>query len=81
MLVKHIKLLGTARIQPRCSFTRPRAEDLVHLLTREVARPTVAEVLDRAARRSERATASALEALDEARSGRDEQPRRQLPTT
>lgn len=37
--------------------------------------------LDRAARRSERATASGLEALDEARSGRDEQLRRQLPTT
>jgi len=54
---------------------------LVNLLTREVARPTVAEVLDRAARRSERATTSALEALDEARSGRAEQLRRQLPTT
>ena len=54
---------------------------LVNLLTREVARPTVVEVLDRAARRSERATASGLEALDEARSGRDEQQRPQLPTT
>lgn len=53
---------------------------LLNLLTREVARPTVAEVLDRAARRSERATASAVGALDEARSGRDEQLRRQRPT-
>lgn len=50
---------------------------LLNLLDREVARPTVAEVLDRAARRSERATASALEVLDAARSQRDEQ----LPQT
>jgi len=43
------------------------------LLNREVARPTVAEVLDRAARRSERAAAPAVDVLDEARSQRDEQ--------
>lgn len=46
---------------------------LLNLLDQEVARPTVAEVLDRAARRSERATASAVDVLDEARSQRDEQ--------
>ncbi len=53
---------------------------LLNVLDREVARPTVAEVLDRAARRSERAAASALNVLDEARSQRDEQ-RQQAPTT
>lgn len=36
---------------------------LLDLLNREVARPTVAEVLDRAARRSEHATASAVEVI------------------
>ncbi len=46
---------------------------LLTLLDREVARPTVAEVLDRAARRSERAEAGAVDVLDEARSQRDEQ--------
>jgi len=46
---------------------------LLDLLNREVARPTVAEVLDRAARRSERAAAPAVDVLDEARSQRDEQ--------
>lgn len=45
---------------------------LLNLLHQEVARPTAAEVLDRAARRSERTTASALEVLDDARSQRDE---------
>ena len=44
---------------------------LLNLLNREVARPTVAEVLDRAALRSERATTSALDALDEARAQRE----------
>ncbi len=46
---------------------------LLNLLDREVARPTVAEVLARAARRSERASASAVGVLDEARSQRAEQ--------
>ena len=46
---------------------------LLDLVTREVARPTVAEVLERAARRTERATASAVDVLDAARSERDEQ--------
>lgn len=45
---------------------------LLGLLNREIARPTVAEVLDRAARRSERATASAVDALDEARAQREQ---------
>lgn len=38
---------------------------MLSLLDREIARPTVAEVLDRAARRSERAAASAVDVLDE----------------
>ncbi len=41
---------------------------LLNLLDREVARPTVADVLDRAARRSERATVSAADVLGVARS-------------
>jgi len=53
---------------------------LLNLLDREVARPTVAEVLDRAARRSERAAASAVNVLDEARSQRDEQLQQPPPT-
>lgn len=44
---------------------------LLNLLNREIARPTVAEVLERASRRSERAAVPALEVLDEARSQRD----------
>ncbi len=46
---------------------------LLELIRREVARPPVAEVLDRAARRTERARVSAVDALDAARSERDEQ--------
>lgn len=42
---------------------------LLDLLQREVARPQVSEVLDRVARRADRATASALEIV---RQGRDE---------
>lgn len=45
---------------------------LLNLLNQEIARPTVVEVLDRATRRSERATASSLEVLTEARAQRDE---------
>lgn len=44
---------------------------LLDLINRDVARPTVAEVLDRAARRSERATASAADAVAAARDQRD----------
>jgi plasmid stability protein len=47
---------------------------LLRLLGREVARPTVAEVLDRAAGRAERAQACALQALTIERAQR-EQPR------
>lgn len=46
---------------------------LLEIVSREVARPTAREVFDRAARRTERAQASALEALDAARSERDGQ--------
>jgi antitoxin FitA len=46
---------------------------MLDVLRREVARPTVAEVLERAAARSERATGSAVDALDAARGERDEQ--------
>ena len=53
---------------------------LLNLLNREVTSPTVAEVLDRAARRSERATASAVKVVDEARSQRDDHLR-QGPST
>lgn len=49
---------------------------LLRVLDREVARPTVAEVLDRAARRSERAAASARDVLEEARSQRDDELQR-----
>lgn len=45
---------------------------LLNLLGREVAKPTIAEVLDRAARRSERASASALDVLDGVREQREE---------
>ena len=46
---------------------------LLELINREVARPTVGEVLERAARRAERAEVSALGLVDAARSQRDEQ--------
>jgi antitoxin FitA len=45
---------------------------LLELIERDVARPTVQEVLERAARRAERARASAVEALDAARSEREQ---------
>jgi hypothetical protein len=44
---------------------------LLGLIERDVARPTVKEVLDRAARRADRASASAVEVLDAARRERD----------
>jgi antitoxin FitA len=49
---------------------------LLDLVTREVARPTIEEVLDRAARRAERSKASALDALSSARVERDARLRR-----
>ena len=52
---------------------------LLNLLEREIARPTAAEVLDRAARRSERALVSAMDVIGAARSERDDH-RQQVPT-
>lgn len=49
---------------------------LLELISREVVRPTVAEVLDRASRRSERAGASAIDIVAATRAERDEQLRR-----
>lgn len=40
---------------------------LLDLIQRDVRRPTVEDVLDRAAKRAERASASAVEVLDDAR--------------
>lgn len=49
---------------------------LLELIDREVARPTVREVLDRAARRAERARVSALDVIGHARAERDTAPSR-----
>lgn len=49
---------------------------LLDLIEREVARPTVGEVLDRAVQRADRASASAVELIDEAREERGAEPRR-----
>lgn len=46
---------------------------LLDLIARDVARPTVKEVMDRAARRSGRASASAVDLLDTARREREDQ--------
>ncbi len=51
---------------------------LLDVIEREVARPTVAEVLARAGERAERATASGVDALDAARRERDEQLTRRV---
>lgn len=51
---------------------------MLEVIEREVARPTVAEVLARAAERAERASASAVEVLDAARRERDEQLSRRV---
>lgn len=51
---------------------------LLELIEREVRRPTVEEVLDRAAKRAERASASAVDVLQEDRKEREsrwQQPR------
>lgn len=45
---------------------------LLELVDREVARPTVAEVLHRAAQRAERANRSALEIVESARAEHDD---------
>ncbi|WP_375431673.1 hypothetical protein [uncultured Friedmanniella sp.] len=44
---------------------------LLSVISLEVAKPLVAEVLDRAAARAERARASALDSVTAARSGRE----------
>lgn len=44
---------------------------LLDLIQREVRRPSVEEVLERAARRAERATGSALDVVEEARHARE----------
>jgi plasmid stability protein len=49
---------------------------LLGLLERDAARPSVQEVLSRAARRAERASESAVTALDEERRERDVDPPR-----
>ena len=46
---------------------------MLEVIDREVARPSVAEVLERAARRAERATGSALDGLYATRAEREEQ--------
>jgi antitoxin FitA len=46
---------------------------LLELIDREVERPTVADVLDRAARRADPAQASALDHVHAARAGREAQ--------
>lgn len=46
---------------------------LLDLIDREVSRPTVAEVLERAAQRAERATGSAVDVIDVGRAERDAQ--------
>lgn len=53
---------------------------LLDLVSREVARPSVGEVLERAARRTERAEVSARGVLSAARAERDAQLRRQSDT-
>lgn len=53
---------------------------LLDIINREAARPTVAEVLQRAAQRAERATDSAVNALESARDNRDDQLARQRST-
>ncbi len=45
---------------------------LLDVIEREVARPTVAEVLDRASQRAERSAASAVDVIAAARTERDD---------
>lgn len=51
---------------------------LLDMIEREVARPTAAEVFERAARRAERATTSAVDIIHAMRAERDEQLMRTL---
>ncbi len=50
---------------------------LLDLIERDVARPTVEEVLDRAVQRADRASTSAVELIDEARRERGGELRHQ----
>ncbi|HEY9350283.1 MAG TPA: hypothetical protein VIP75_06280 [Acidothermales bacterium] len=59
-----LKARAAARGQSLNSF-------LLEVLSRELSRPSVAEVLDRAAQRAEQATGSSVEAIREAREERD----------
>lgn len=52
---------------------------LLALIDREVSRPTVGQVLDRAARRTERTAVSAIEFVAAGRAAREEQLRRSRP--
>ena len=54
--------------------------DVLHVLAREAARPTVAEVLERAAARSEHAAIPSAEIIAAARAERDEGLVRRAPT-
>lgn len=45
---------------------------LLDVINREVARPTVGEVLERAARRAERSAVSTVDIIDASRTERDE---------
>lgn len=58
-----LKAKAAARGQSLNSF-------LLEVLSREMSRPSVREVLDRAARRAEQSTGSAVEAIREAREER-----------
>lgn len=51
---------------------------LLGLISRDVARPTVSEVLERAARRADRPEVSAVEIIEAARRERDEELLRRL---
>jgi antitoxin FitA len=63
---RQLKARAAARGQSLNAF-------VLDLINREVARPTVAEVLQRAADRTERATASSVVILGDARAERDDQ--------
>jgi plasmid stability protein len=62
-LRRELKAKAAARGQSLNSF-------LLEVLSREMSRPSVREVLDRAARRAEQSTGSAVEAIREAREER-----------
>jgi plasmid stability protein len=63
---RRLKARAAARGQSLNSY-------LLEMIDREVARPTVVEVLQRAAERAERARASSSEVIQTARGERDEQ--------